>query len=276
VSDVFEGVVRESRSFFRAAAIKAARDLGLFVSPPAGVKPRRLSKLLAFLERENLRASDEPSVTVDGPWGRLAEAIRTDAPIPDASGSLDRFHSHLWDVGGEAARALWSTVQEGGSLLDAGAGSGVYAGAWLDRDPSNVATLIDRAVVLAIARRRLHRHGIRARFADIDLAGEAPLPGPSNVALLANLLHLHDGATCARIVARVVSALAPDGLVIVKDLDPDSDAGVLFALNMALCTEGGDVWAPETIAGWLRAAGARDVTVARGEGASLTVRGVRA
>jgi hypothetical protein len=44
--------------------------------------------------------------------------------------------------------------------------------------------------------------------------------------------------------------VAPGGLLVVKDLDPDTPEGVYFALTMALYTAGGRVHAGEAIARW--------------------------
>jgi hypothetical protein len=80
------------------------------------------------------------------------------------------------------------------------------------------------------------------------------------VALLANVLHLHGPAAGARLVARLAAALDGGGLLVVKDLAIAEDrsgppAGVLFALNMALYTDEGDVHPPSLIARWMREAG---------------------
>ena len=85
-----------------------------------------------------------------------------------------------------------------------------------------------------------------------------------------------------RLVARAVAALAPGGLLVVKDfaVEPDRSGppeGLYFALNMVAFTRDGDVHDPVVLAAWLRAAGLRDVSVSglASAPAALLVTGVK-
>ncbi len=62
---------------------------------------------------------------------------------------------------------------------------------------------------------------------------------------------------CAEIVAAVASMC---DVVVVKDFRRDTLVGALFAMNMALYTEGGDVWSEADIGEWLSRAGCGDVS----------------
>jgi hypothetical protein len=53
--------------------------------------------------------------------------------------------------------------------------------------------------------------------------------------------------------------LRPGGTIVIKDLRSDTEEGVLFALNMALFTEEGDVHPPELLEKWVREAGFADL-----------------
>ena len=66
--------------------------------------------------------------------------------------------------------------------------------------------------------------------------------------LLCNVLHLYGADDCARLCAR---ALEAGRVVVVKDLDRRTPAGVWFALNMVLYTDAGDVHDASQIAAWL-------------------------
>jgi hypothetical protein len=214
-------------------------------------------------------------------WGLLAEVIRRDRPLEGPTGeALARYHVHLVEAGRAPAEALWAHLAERGvgalRLVDLGGGAGAYAGALLAARPDATATLVDRAEVLALA-----ALDARARRVAADLLDErAVLPVGHDVALLSNVLHWYPAPSCARLVERAAAAVEPGGWVVVKDLRVGADrrgppAGVLFALNMALYSDGGDVHEPEKVAAWLSAAGLRDVAVEPFGDEHVIVRGQR-
>jgi len=95
----------------------------------------------------------------------------------------------------------------------------------------------------------------------------APCAGHGAV-LLANLLHLHPEDMCARLCAAAARAVAPGGMVVIKDLRIDEDRtgpleGLLFALNMAVYTAAGDVHPTSQLRAWLSAAGLVDIVERR-------------
>jgi len=273
--DVFGVVAGPQQKYLRAAVVRAAGELRLWEALPAsaeeaagklGLKSaRRLRRLLDALALFGIARreagvfyarSHHPSAPVpDAGWGRLAEVIRTDRPVaePGISGAgapdeLRRFHDHLFEIGAAPARELWAALQPEGPLLDLGGGSGAWSAAF-----PGEATLADTPAVLALSQ------APRARALTLDLLNGI-YPGDQGVVLLCNVLHLFGEADCTALVAKAAGALRPSGLLVVKDLlvEPDRagpSEGVLFALNMALFTEAGDVHDPPTIERWLRQAG---------------------
>jgi hypothetical protein len=196
--------------------------------------------------------------------GALVEALRSDR-ARDAGERLAAHHAHLFSVGRPAAEALWAQLAPAGaSLLDLGGGQGAYAAAWLDGAGGRVATLVDRAPVLALARAALGEPA-GLRLVDGDLLDERLSAGEEHaVALLANVLHLmapEDASRALALAARRVRA--GDGLIVVKDLfvEPDRrgpEVALVFALTMALYADG-TVYDVPTLRGWLEAAGLVDV-----------------
>lgn len=206
-----------------------------------------------------------PMVTTAG-WGRLAEVIREDRPVALEDGDLRRFHAHLAEAGAAAARELASML-DGDSLLDLGAGAGVYSKAFLGAQPAARATLVDAPEVLAIAREWMGELAGRARFVEGD-ASVVDVGAGHGVVLLANVLHLHSEGMCARLCAAAARAVAPGGMVVIKDLRIDEDRagpleGLLFALNMAVYTLAGNVYLTSQVRGWLRDAGLVDIVERR-------------
>lgn len=275
--------------FLRDAALAAAHDLGVpaALATPRGLDAladalglgdgrRRLRPLLDVLVALGVLARDDeryrlaqvpprPAVAAAG-WGLLARVIRDDRPLPedDSAEGLARYHQHLLGAGAAAATELM-TALPAGSLVELGAGAGVYSAAYLEAHAGGRATLVDRPEVLSLARAHLDQRGLAARATLVaGDAAVAALGRDHQVALLANLLHLHPPAMCLRLIARAAAAVVPGGLVVVKDLRLDDDRrgsieGLWFALDMALYTDGGDVHTTGSLTAWLRAAGLVDV-----------------
>jgi SAM-dependent methyltransferase len=215
----------------------------------------------------------KPDVPKDG-WGQLADVIRTNKALDVPGGEQElRMHAHLAEAGAAAARELFEKLREaiavgsGGNmtLLDLGGGAGAYTAAFLEVFPNGGATIVDYAEVIALARTHLARFGGRVRFIVSDVRTiDTPSVGAHDIVLLANVLHLHDERACAQLCAIAARAVKPGGRVVVKDLRIDDDRGgpvegLLFALNMAVYTGGGDVYSAAQIRAWLEAAGIEGV-----------------
>ena len=246
--DVFESVAGGARGYLRDAVVHAGHQLRGFSRPT-----RRLRKLHEAMRVLGVdpRALPPDRPVAPGGWGSLAEVIRTDQPLPEEAASLERFHTHLLEVGAAPARELWQLLPARGPLLDLGGGAGAYTRAFLEARPGEQATIADRPEVLKLAQ------APGATLLPLDLLNISQQPPADSYAtvLLANLLHLFGPEQIVRIVRFVRIVLNSGGGVIVKDLRPDTDEGALFALNMALYTEQGDVHPAESIQQWLVEAG---------------------
>lgn len=282
--DVFGGAVSAAGDFLRDAAIDAAHELGLFealrdartldeLADAIGIAQgrRRLRPLLDLLVACGylVRARDrfvvvsvpEQPVVARAGWGLIADVIRRDKPLHVLGWETEkRMHEHLVAAGAPAAAELVRELVKGhASLLDLGGGAGTYSRAHLAASPEHRATLVDYPEVIGLARELLVEFGDRARFVASDIRA-ALLGEEHDVALLANVLHLHDESIAAALCETAARAVRPGGLVIVKDLRMDEGRagpleGLLFALNMAVYTGGGDVYEGSRIRSWLAAAG---------------------
>lgn len=277
MGDVFGSVVAQNRAYFEGAALHAGYELGLFDALPCdrgtlagrlGVDPSRLRALVtvlvgqgAILETESgLRRGapkPPPAAPIRAGWGRLAAVLRSGEPATDELDDAElarRYQAHLLATGAPAAEEIAREhLVPAKHLLDAGGGSGAYARAFLQAGAGAV-TLIDRPEIIPIARETLRPWAERVALLAGDLL-QLELAARFDRVLLSNVLHLHDAEGCAQLLARCAAALAPGGTLVVKDLRPDTEVGRLFALNMALYTQGGSVWSADRIATWLRAAG---------------------
>jgi hypothetical protein len=286
--------MQSGSGFMRDAALAAAHELGVFEALAAnGPVPvdaladalgvatgrHRLRALLDVLaavgavvcDRSTMRfaaaaAMPPHPVVMRAGWGLLADVIRSDRPLAVDTDAERRFHDHLATAGAAAAQEL-ATHLGHTSLIDLGAGAGAYSKAFLVAHPSAQATLIDTPEVLALAVEQLGPLAGRARFVAGDASAVA-LVGDHGAALLSNVLHLHPPAMCARLCAAAARAVVPGGIVAIKDLRIDEDRagpleGLLFALNMAIFTEAGDVHPTSQLRAWLAAAGLVDITELR-------------
>lgn len=252
--DVFELVAGGQRAYLRDAVLHAAHELRIFAGPVAA-PTRRMRKLLDAVALFGLTGREPDLAVPPGGWGNLAEVIRRDRALPEDRESLERFHAHLLEAGAEPARELWKALVVEGPLLDLGGGAGAYTAAFLAVFPGQQATIADRPEVLRLA------CAPGARLLEVDLLNMStpPVPAGQGAVLLANVLHLFGPAQDVQFVQFAHSVLRRGGTLIVKDLRSDTDEGVLFALNMALFTEEGDVHPPESLEKWVREAGFVDL-----------------
>jgi hypothetical protein len=229
--DVF-ALTPESRAFFRAAARRAADELGSFRS-------RRMQILLRALEIDG--GPSEVPVPDEG-WGRLAEVIRSDRPLPMPMRAAEyhAYHFYLASAGREPAQKLAPLLVEWAqpkTLLDLGGGLGTYARAFVEAGGAS-AVVLDRQEVPPAP-----LDGVEFVRGDIFAA-----EGAFGVVLLCNVLHLYGAEECAELCAR---ARRLGGVAVVKDFDPETPAGAWFSLNMALYTALGQVHEVEKIQAWL-------------------------
>ncbi len=199
-------------------------------------------------------------------WGELADVIRADRPLALPAGTQRAYHAHLVRAGAAAARevAPWLVpVPATPVLVDIGGGAGGYTSAFLaahlDAWADARATLIDAADVIALAAEALAPHGARVTLIAGD-GRDADVPAPGGAALLANVLHGNGPAACAALCAAAARAVVPGGVVMIVELRVDDGrrgplTGLLFAINMALYTEAGDVYETRQLRAWLAAAG---------------------
>lgn len=147
------------------------------------------------------------------------------------------------------------------SVLDVGAGSGVWGVAIAAAVPGATMTALDRPRVLEETRANAEAAGLDGRFHAV--AGDwrdAPLPARAfDVALAANVCHVEPPDEVPRLLRRLHDALRPGGMAVVVDTMPEpggEDLGALLqSLHLALRTAGGGVHDRTSYTAWLADAG---------------------
>ncbi len=258
--------------------IAAAIELGIAAAPstiPAQIaqRGRRMQRFVEALIATGLLdaagAVWRGPTTIGSPppsgWGRLAESIVGDRPVDEGEASahpgyLDVLATWAAAPATALAEALAALDLPSGPIVDLGGGHGVY-GATLAARLERQGVLVDRPAILALVK---HLDDRVARLPlDLVATRDWPVP-PAAVVLLCNVLHLYDPATAKELVARAARGLVAGGLLVVRELVVDEDRrgprrSVLFALNMALSTRGGDVRPAATVVAALHAAGLLDL-----------------
>lgn len=203
-------------------------------------------------------------------WGRLPELVRTGAPVEPPSLHLgddpERTRRFVLSMHGRAlgiGRAVVPRLDLSGchTLLDLAGGPGTYAVLMAQAHPELHCTVLDLPAVVRVADGLIAQAGMTARVK--TLAGDyhtAPFPGQQDAVTIFGALHQESPNAIRDILKRAHQALRPGGKIFILDLMTDRTHAwppfsALFAVNMALTTEHGWVFADEELRGWLTEAG---------------------
>lgn len=147
----------------------------------------------------------------------------------------------------------------GETLLDVGAGSGLYSLALLQANPGLRVVALDRPEVLKVVEEFAAAGGVLDRLTLLpgDMF-EVAWPRVDAV-LFSNILHDWDVPECKSLIRRCASALRPNGRVLVHDAFLDDDLGgslavALYSIALFTLTEG-RAYSRGEVAAWLEEAG---------------------
>jgi ubiquinone/menaquinone biosynthesis C-methylase UbiE len=220
-------------------------------------------------EREGRFGVAEPA---NGLWSHLPVFLRTGEPCSSMDGSADERAAAYKDMVPtlgrlfqDAARTLAAELKPlGGSILDVGAGSGVWSLAMCERSSLTRVTAVDLPDVLPAFLARARELDLADRVATI--AGDyqvVELPAARfDRVVLANVLHLETPDDARALIARVAPAIRRGGeLVVIDALAEGEPAAVrpvsLYAIHLAMRTTAGRVHSRAEIEHWCREAGLR-------------------
>jgi SAM-dependent methyltransferase len=194
----------------------------------------------------------------------LPRVLRTGRPIEDDSRGDDpeglaRFMAGMAATPAQRVSrvvdACLERVPDAGSVLDLGGGPGHMARAFVDRGLR--ATLLDRSEVLEFVS---DEYGLREveglTLVGADFTRDPLPPGPFDLVLVSNVLHMYPPKTNRELLGRIRSLTTPGGGVGVAEfLRGRSGRAPWMGLVMLLRTEGGNVYTEEEYGQWLREAG---------------------
>jgi len=216
-------------------------------------------------------------------WLRLKEAVQSGEPVSmgDSEQEVPQFFRELvkplFNINFAPATTLASelkTTREVNSVLDLGAGSGVWGIVLATQFPGARVTAVDFPAVLEVTKQTAEKHGVadRFRFSAGDLS-TADFGVHHDVAVLGHILHSEGEKRSRQLLAKVFNSLAPGGTIaiaewLVNKTRTAPPHSLMFAVNMLVHTNEGDTFSFEEISRWSSEAGFRDARLLDAPGVS--------
>lgn len=205
-------------------------------------------------------------------WLKLTEIVRTGKPAisvnQEGQGAafFEQFVEDIFPLSRPAALGLADHLELAKtagpvSVLDLGAGSGVWGISLAEKCPPARVTAVDWPDVLKVTKRVAERHGVADRFTfspgDFTTAS---FGSNHNVVTIGHILHSEGVERSRALLKKAFAATAPGGTIAIAEwlVTPDRTGplpGLIFAANMLVNTEQGDTFTFDEIAGWLKEAG---------------------
>ncbi len=205
-------------------------------------------------------------------WLDLNEIVSTGKPTKpvnqEATGAdfFQKFVTDIFPMSYPSAQVLAQTLNFNGggkpiSVLDLGAGSGVWGIALAQSSESVRVTAVDWPDVLPITRKTVGRFNLSDRFSFVE--GDlltADFGRDHTVVTLGHILHSEGEDRSRKLLAKIFDSLASGGTVAIAEFLVDENRtgpvnGLFFAVNMLVNTDHGDTYSFQEISGWLAEAG---------------------
>lgn len=206
------------------------------------------------------------------PWGELAQVVRSGRramAVKDDDAAVDpaharsmimAMHDYALGLGAEMLERVDFTGRR--RLLDVGGGPGTYSMTLVKKYPGLSAVIYDLPGVVKIASDLIADAGLTQR---VTVQPGSYITDPSlgagyDVALLSNVLHQEDPATCRAILRKAYDALDEGGLLVVRAAFVDEQrlrpvSAVLQSLLFIVHYDGGGNYTAEAMQDMVREAG---------------------
>ena len=201
-------------------------------------------------------------------WLELNEIVRTGQPVSHVNKEEEgaqffaEFVESLFPVSFSAASALGEHLglpeaTAPVSVLDVGAGSGVWGIALAKQSPQVRIRAVDWPRVLEVTKSVAARHGVadRLTIAPGEFT-EADFDSGHHVATVGHILHSEGRERSQRLLKKIWNALAPGGTIAIQEFVPNEDRTgplhtLIFAVNMLVNTDAGDTFTFAEMSAWL-------------------------
>ena len=202
----------------------------------------------------------------------LSEIVRTGKPVeshvdsPHAAGFFEELVGNILPIAYPGARVVAealgvSRAVQPVSVLDIGAGSGVWGIALAQASPHVRVTAVDLPGVLPVTRKIAQQFGVAGQFtcAGKDIFQD-DLGSGYSVATLGHILHMASPDRNRFLLKNIFRALAPGGTLVIGEFIVNEDRTgpvepLAFAVNMLVHTEQGNAYTLGEIRSWLQEAG---------------------
>jgi ubiquinone/menaquinone biosynthesis C-methylase UbiE len=209
-------------------------------------------------------------------WGKLKSLITSGKPVEKPEAHLgqdaERTRTFVLSMHYRAlaiGRAIVSELDLAGckKLLDVGGGPATYSALIAQKFPDIECTVLDLPEVVAVAEELLLQQGYTDRVR--TLAGDyrtTPFPQGNNAVNFFGMFHQESPESIRSLLKKAYNALVAGGSVNIMDMMTDHTHtkpvfSALFAVNMALTTDNGWVFADAELTEWLEEAGFTDIKV---------------
>lgn len=205
-------------------------------------------------------------------WLELTEVVRSGRPATPVNHQAHgeeffaQFVRSLFPLSYPAARQLGEHLglpraATPVSVLDLGAGSGVWGIALAQQSPRVRVRAVDWPRVLAVTTAIAAEQGVGDRLETVggDLL-EAGFGEGHQVATIGHILHSEGRERSRQLLRKTCKALAPGGTVAIMEFMPNDErtgppSALIFAVNMLLHTQTGDTFTFAEMRAWLLEAG---------------------
>jgi precorrin-6B methylase 2 len=176
-----------------------------------------------------------------------------------------------------AAHFAWAEREGTASVLDLGAGSGVWGIVQAQSAPNVTVMAVDWPGVIDVTRRTVERFGLADRFTfSAGDLHDADFGSGHAAATVGHILHSEGVERSRNLLKRIFDALAPGGTIAIQEFLVNAERtgpamGLIFAVNMLVNTDVGGTYSFEEIASWLAEAGFTDARLLDGRGPSPLV-----
>jgi 2-polyprenyl-3-methyl-5-hydroxy-6-metoxy-1,4-benzoquinol methylase len=205
-------------------------------------------------------------------WLHLNESVATGRPAVAGNDQAEgqqffaEFVEGLFPLSYRAAQAVGEHLKipratSPVSVLDIGAGSGVWGIALAHQSAQVKIRAVDWPDVLKVTADVARRHGVGERLQTVagDLL-KADFGTGHQVATIGHILHSEGRDRSRQLLHKTFAALSPGGTVVISEFVPNEQrtappTPLIFAVNMLVHSEEGDTFTFREMSGWLREAG---------------------
>ena len=203
-------------------------------------------------------------------WGRLAELAKSGKPVEkpeihlgEDAARTKAFAAAMFGRAMGIGRGVVPMLKGlGGKVLDLAGGPGAYAILMCRANPGMTCVTVDLPAISAEARNYVAQAGLESRIECRagDYHTDEYERGAYDAVTIFGALHQESPEQIVAILSRANRALKPGGRIFILDMMTDSTRtapkfSALFAVNMALTTTNGWVFADSELKGWLAEAG---------------------